>query len=78
MSDETTDINVSYLYAGSQLVSGGLTARVTVDESGTALFDIRDSEGCLAPARLDSYDIEAVRRMLYSADMTTDRARRGQ
>lgn len=72
MSDELIYTGEKPTYTASVALEAGGTARVTV-VSGAVLFDVRNDDGHLIPARLTDWEAHEIGSILYAAERNTHR-----
>lgn len=72
MSDELIYTGEKPTYTASLTLEAGGTARVTV-VSGAVLFDVRDDDGRLIPARMTAWEAHEVGSVLWAAERNTHR-----
>jgi hypothetical protein len=75
MNDDTShisDLDMKPTYQASITLGWGGTARVTVS-GNQILFDVRDGDGRLIPARLTDDEAQEIASMMHAADRATSR-----
>jgi hypothetical protein len=78
MSDDMIDIGTNVVYSVNLTLKAGGTARATVTEDGGIVFDTRDGDGQLVPARLGPDEAREISAMMNATDRAAQRTSYGR